>query len=458
LFKQYLKDQSGQFAIMLAVSAMALIIAVGAAIDITAMQKEKATLQAMTDSAALAAAISKSENVGELKKIAKVAADSNNFSGMKYKLDLQLDDKLIRVSAKTKYKTQLMGILGIKDVSVGALTETPLPKDIPLNVALVLDSTGSMDGANMIALKSASKKLIDVFDQADPGSIRAGVVPYSNYVNVGLDNRSRNWMDVPDDNTTTSPEECYMTRDIVDSSKCSTASNSGTCYNDSGAYSCDKSSQTCSDDAYGPEYETCYIPTSSQTWYGCVGSRDNPRHKEPAYKGKKFPGIMNVECGSEILDLTTDLSDIAAKIDSLIATGYTYIPAGLAWGWRMLDPNLPYGGLTNNQADRKRALVLMTDGANTVSLSAPHHNNDPEQNDAIATNALTQELCNGIKEDGIALYTVSYKLGSGDPVAEKMITDCATSPSYHFSANSQAELEEAFDDIARSLFEVWISK
>ena len=61
---------------------------------------------------------------------------------------------------------------------------------------------------------------------------------------------------------------------------------------------------------------------------------------------------MNVSCGSEILDLTTNLTDVEAHIDSLSASGNTYIPAGLIWGWRMLDPDLPYGGYGYGSAIR----------------------------------------------------------------------------------------------------------
>ncbi len=458
MLKKFLKDSSGQFAIMVSVCMTALLVGTGAAIDLAAIQKEKSTLQSITDSAALAAAISRSDNVGELRQVANAAAQSNNFSNLDFKLNLTLEGETITVTAESKYDTQLMNIVGIDSLDVGALTQTTLPKEIPINIALVLDSTKSMEGGNMDALKSAATKFLEIFDEADPGIIQAGVVPYSNYVNVGLDNRDRNWMDVPIDSTTTSEERCYMTRPIVDDSKCTTETRIDTCFDDSGSYDCERSTRTCAEEAYGEEYEYCYIPTSTQTWNGCVGSRDDPDHKTPAYKGSPFPGIMNVECGSEILDLTSDLSEVATLIDSLVAEGYTYIPAGLSWGWRLLDPNLPYGGLSNNQSDRKRAMILMTDGSNRVRLAAPNHLDDPEQLEVEATNSLTSELCDGIKSDGIDLYTVSYQLRTADPVAEQMIANCATNSSYHFSADNQEELEKAFENIANSLVEIWISK
>jgi len=252
-----------------------------------------------------------------------------------------------------------MSVVGVKEIDIAASSEAPVPKETPVNIALVLDSTGSMSGANMDALRSASKKLLESFDKTDPGTIQAGVVPFATYVNIGMANRNRPWMDVEPDSTTTGAETCYMKKDLL-SQDCTSSTYVTTCYNDSGPYSCTQTTWNCTNKVYGPEYEYCYTPTTTKTWYGCVGSRDDPHHITPAYKGKKFPGIMNVNCGSEILDLTDNLDDVEDKIDSLIASGNTYIPAGLAWGWRMLDHNLPLGGLTNSQADRKRALVLMT--------------------------------------------------------------------------------------------------
>ena len=459
MLNRYFQDRSGQFAIMFAVASTALLIAVGVAVDIQGVTKGRKRLQDMTDSAVLAAAASREDKIGALKQIAEDSMDGNNNLNWVITTHTSLSsDDIVRVEASTKYDAQLLGIVGVSDIQITVASEAPLPKEVPLNIALVLDSTASMSGANMTALKSASKTLLSAFDQADPGVIQAAVIPYNRYVNIGLANRSKPWMDVPDDTSTTGTETCYMTQDLVDSSLCTTTSTPSTCYNDSGPYDCTSSSTTCPPEAYGPEYEYCYTPTYSDTWHGCVGSRPDPLHKKAEYQGDKFPGIMDVTCGTEILDLTDDLAVVEAHIDSLSATGYTYIPAGLAWGWRALDPNLPLGNLSNSQTDRKRALILMTDGANTVVLDAPEHDSDLDQSHTDATNVLTLELCQLIKDDGIDLYSVAYKLGSGNAAAEQMVKDCATNNSMFFSADNQAELEKAFENIAASLFEVRLSK
>ncbi len=455
---RYFKDNSGQFAIMFCVGAMMLLFAVGVAVDIAGVTKEKQRLQNMTDSAVLAAAGSGEDKVGVIKEIAAQSIDQNNARGWTLDVKTTLVNDVVRVEAKTSYNAFLMGVLGAGDIPVSAASEAPLPKEVPVNIALVLDSTGSMSGANMDALKSASKVLLDSFAGLNPGTIQAAVVPYAQYVNVGLANRSAPWIDVEDDSSTTLDEVCYMTKDTVDSSLCTTTSTPSTCYNDSGSYSCTSSSTTCPPEAYGPEYEYCYTPTSTQTWNGCVGSRTDPFHTDPDYKGNKIPGIMNTSCGTEALELSSDMVAVQARIDSLTATGNTYIPAGLIWGWRMLDPDQPFGNLTNSQTDRKRALVLMTDGANTVRLATPYHYSDTQMTERAAADALTLELCQGIKDEGIDLYSVAYKLESADAATTQMVKDCATSSATFFQADNAAELEKAFKDIALSLYEVRLSK
>ena len=449
MFKRYLNDTSGQFAIMFAVCATAMIIAAGSAVDMIGIQKQKTQLQALTDSAVLAAAAAKTDNIGDLKKIAQAALEANNPTARNIDLKLSLNGEIIQVAASYRYTTQLMGIVGIKDIPVKATSEAPIPKDIPLNIALVLDRTGSMAGSNMASLKSASATLIEIFSNFD-GEVKAGVVPFSNYVNVGVANRDQIWMDVPDDTSTTATEEtCHTTKDLVSPDLCTTETRSTT--RDGVPIEVDYKS--CPESAYGPEYEQCYFPTSSETWYGCVGSREGTLNVTPDYRNKQFPGIMNAKCGEEILPLTTNISSVKAKIDSLTASGATYIPAGLAWGWRMLDSKQPYNDLSNSQADRKRAIVLMTDGANTLSLEQPFHNGS----DTDAANGLTADLCTRIKKEGIQLFTVAYQL-SDTSKTKDVIRICATTESFFFDATNTADLEQAFEDIGRSLYEVRLTK
>lgn len=449
MLKRYLKDTSGNFAIMFSVFGTALLICVAGSIDLMGIQKQKSQLQALTDAAVLAAAATKSDNQGELMKVAQATIDANNMSGQNIKVNLSVVNDIITVSGATSYDTQLMGVLGMDKIPVQADSAAPIPKDIPLNIALVLDRTGSMSGSNMDSLKSASQKLIDIFDSYD-GEVRAAVVPFADYVNVGVSNRSENWMEVPDDTTTVGTAEvCVTKKDLVNEGLCTMET--ATTTKDGREFEYEY--QSCPDAAYGPEYDECSIPTTTIAWNGCAGSREGTLNTDPAFKQKPIPGIMNIRCGEEVLPLTMNITEVKDKIQSLTASGTTYIPSGLIWGWRMLEASAPFDDLSNGQDNRKKALVLMTDGANTRSLNQPYHTGS----DYDAANFLTAELCENIKKRGIDMFTVAYKLSDTSDTKD-VIRVCASSEQFFFDASNTAELEAAFEDIGRSLYEVRLSR
>ena len=61
-------------------------------------------------------------------------------------------------------------------------------------VALVLDTTKSMEGARLAELKRAARKFLDTIDASlpdnDANAFKVAIVPFSEYVNVGLGRRA----------------------------------------------------------------------------------------------------------------------------------------------------------------------------------------------------------------------------------------------------------------------------
>jgi Mg-chelatase subunit ChlD len=164
------------------------------------------------------------------------------------------------------------------------------------------------------------------------------------------------------------------------------------------------------------------------------------------------------------LPLTNKYSSVTSKIDSLAAKDETYIPSGLAWGWRTLSPEMPFTEAKTSSKDTVNVMVLMTDGANTKSLdlapsfdgtvSAVMHNNT----DGDDANTVSETLCKKIKAENIQIYTVAYKFdGAKSKKTKDMLEDCATSADHFFDAKNSDDLNQAFDDIARSLFKIRLS-
>ena len=106
---------------------------------------------------------------------------------------------------------QLIGVTRMPfSVSAVAVRET----QGSVEVAMVLDNTWSMSmsdssGVKKIdALKSAATNLTTKLKTSGKDQVKIGLVPYADYVNVGTNNRTRSWVSVPADYSTTSQQTC----------------------------------------------------------------------------------------------------------------------------------------------------------------------------------------------------------------------------------------------------------
>ncbi|VAW13267.1 Phage attachment protein  len=163
---------------------------------------------------------------------------------------------------------------------------------------------------------------------------------------------------------------------------------------------------------------------------------------------------------------------LVSAIDDMVASGYTHIPLGLVWGWRILSPSEPFTeGVAYDDEETTKALILLTDGYNTIrrqytdNISAysaygyvtkerfgtssynTHRNQlDPK----------TAAVCESIKETDIRVYTITFQLGDGS--IKDLMRDCATEPGLYFDSPDNEELQTTFRAIARDLSNLRISK
>lgn len=475
--KSYLKDTSGNIAMMFGIGCMVLLMGVGTALDYSALTSRAKSLQDYTDAAVLAAASSKENDVAALTKIVNDTLKLHNDNGWTITSTVSVnEDDIITVATETVYDTMLMGIFGHDKMPIGIESAAPFGASTPLNIAFVLDSTFSMRGGNLSDLQTAAGGLIDKLDDLDNEKIRMSVVPFSEYVNVGVSNRNEPWINVALDSKTTGPETCRM---VTPTTTTCTGTETVNSSRDGIDYSYERNTGCTSTPTGAPDYQSCSSPTLEETkWNGCAGSRRAPKNTRAGVDGigNRIPGIsyinpapsghFNPSCGTEMLPLTASYSDVKSKINSMTPNGMTYIPTGLMWGWRTLTPEAPFpaGSAATSKPDEPaiNAIVLMSDGANTVRKEDVYHIED-KADDAVAgvgleANALTAETCEAIKDDGIIIYTVSYNFPS-DPSGTKAILEaCATSSGDYFDANDAAELSAAFDRIGNSIFSVRLSR
>lgn len=455
--KALIRDQNGNFAITAALSLTAVLGAVGAAIDMSGLVSERSRLQNITDSAVLAASGSGNTKEVDLKAVVDDMMAVHHDGIRDFEYTMSIVDKDIVVSARAEHETAIMSMFGYKTFPISTESGAPLPADVPIQVSLVVDTTDSMAGANLASLQNAADVLIKIVEKNKTAGAKMTVVPFGNYVNVGMGNRSESWMDVPADFTET--PACYMHKPVKSVTGCTTVTQTG--YSDGVPYDYE-GTEGCTYEYEDFEVEYCPAPRDVE-WKGCAGSRNEPLNIIAAANGSsEIPGAMGVSCGSELLPLTDDFGDVKDVIDGLTTRGSTYLPTGLIWGWRSLSPESPYANAEASD-NTVRAMIFMTDGGNTMSQYDKDGSGDEAYHRTISAddkseNAKAAErmlaICDGIKGDGITVFTVGYKLSAGAVGDGADLEACASSSSTAFSADNSKELEAAFKNIGKALSSV----
>lgn len=448
MFKRFAKDESGNIITVLGLSTLTLLGAVSASLDYTRMSNTRTALGAAVDAAALAAAQAPQENAATL---ARQVFDANfrgsqavtAFSAEPFTRD---GDAAYRVEATVDVPMSLTRIMGADKKQVRSISEVLAGADHDVQLALVLDVTGSMMGAKLANLKASASAMVNaVYDKLSrPGQLKIAVVPFADYVNVGLSNRNQPWMSVPPDSTSTN-DVCWTVADPVSTYNCRDEPRSWTTCNDGACTTQTWTVQVC-DHEWGPAYQVCDRQTQVSQWNGCAGSRDYPLNvRDENYLARPAPGAMNVTCPPQITPLSASRSPVLGAINNLVADGDTYIPSGLMWGWAALSPIDPFNETANSARTTKRHLILMTDGENTRSPTYPNHNGS---NPALA-DTLTAELCANVKADGIEIFTVAFEVNSN--VTKNMLRNCASSASKYFDAADASQLASAFENIGQQM-------
>jgi hypothetical protein len=317
---------------------------------------------------------------------------------------------------------------------------------IGLEVAMVLDVTGSMSTNNNIArLREAAADFTNIlFDNAAyKDTVKIGLVPFSASVNVG-------------------PYGLGYLPSASDHRKASTTRyDGGTAFvNNSSNYKFDQ--------------------TSSSAWWGCILEQASPKDTQnqssgTAWKWNLFryttsgakdsrvrnqSAPVNSTCNpSYILPLTANKTDVLTRIGRFTADGNTLSNVGMVWGYRLLSPEAPFreGVAWNNKEWRKVAL-LMTDGDNNngeiYNAYGPY--NTLKVTDSMLDQKLAQ-TCTNMKNSGITIYTVTFTSGI-NAATKNFFKNCASSPDKWHDAPSSSDLRRVFQQIARELSNIHLSK
>lgn len=195
------QDTRGNVAMLFGMSLPVLLMIVAGGVDISRISTAKVGLQDALDAATLAAARSPYTEAADIQRVGMDALKANlaaqpTMSLLENETTFVLvNGSVVVADARVNVRTVIANIVlppygQIMDdeLPVGVHSEvTRSSKNI--EVALVLDVTGSMAGSRMTALKAAAKNLINIVvqepEKQTPYYSKAAIIPYSIGVNAG---------------------------------------------------------------------------------------------------------------------------------------------------------------------------------------------------------------------------------------------------------------------------------
>ncbi|MEM7775639.1 MAG: TadE/TadG family type IV pilus assembly protein [Pseudomonadota bacterium] len=414
LMCDFAHDRKGAVAIMFGLMLVIVFGLTGAAIDYgRAVNARQATINAL-DSAVLAAGRALQVNGGDVSAAIAVAekfyeqAKSNNLTIDNTTFGLTGDGNAIEGKTAGTVVSPFLAFVGKSQLDIDVTATAILAVDgnagTNVEVALMLDTTGSMGGTKMVDLKEAAEDLVNivVWDDQSTYTSRIALVPFADYVNVS---------------------DTYFK----------------TVTNKNPKKSGDRTSCVKERDSSTYRY-TDVAPGSGKYFARYTGSSDCR------------PKSDNI-----LVPLTSDKTVLTNAISKLRTEGMTAGHLGINWAWLTLSPKwdtiwptssrpAPYSDITTMQTVNvggqdlevqklRKIAVLMTDGYFNRKYLGSN------------SNTQAKALCDAMKQEGVEVYSVVFGLSQGSS-AHQTMSHCATSPDSFYDAQSGADLKAAFRDIA----------
>ncbi|MBI1326830.1 MAG: VWA domain-containing protein [Alphaproteobacteria bacterium] len=437
----FLKSTVAASAIAFALLIPVVVGGAGMAVDVATAYLVQARLSHALDAAALAGGAAQAHGEGLQEAVERFF--NKNYPpekiGATYDLSVAEVNERIEVSGRAYFNTAFMRFLGIDRLNVHASSQVTKPTR-NIELAMVLDVTGSMSGSRISELRAAANDLVDIIvqDSQTPAYSKIAIVPYSMGVNVGT----------------------YATQVRGSYTNGSTCTSPGCQYyrfrNPSGDQRTLQIS-SCVSERSGAEAYTDAPPTD-----GLIGRN---------YASSGNPCLTN-----RIVPLTSNKTTLHNSINNLVAAGSTAGHIGTAWGWYMVSPNFGYLWADNEsrpapygEEDLVKVVVLMTDGDYNTAYcrgviaqdSGTGSGSNTDKINCNATNgspfSQAQQLCTAMKDAGVIVYTVGFDVANLQG-ARDVMANCATDANHAYFADDGDELQQAFRDIARNVLSIYLSR
>lgn len=181
---------------------------------------------------------------------------------------------------------------------------------------------------------------------------------------------------------------------------------------------------------------------------------------DPASSGSKATSYCVPEATALATMTQSDFNDYA---DSLTAQGSTYLDIGMLWGARLSSPDGVWSSLVNeapvNAGDVNRHIIFMTDGDLATNsdlyqaygiewLDRRVTGNGSQSREDTRHSLRFRAICDAVKAKGIRVWVIGFTTGLTADLAY------CTSPNSSYTANSAADLNTAFQTIAKQVGEL----
>ena len=445
-------NSSGSFAVITAAILAVIVLSAGYAVNIAQLYNVKSNLRQALDAAVTSTArdittgrIKPEDARGTVELFLKVNGDPTQMDGDRLVLDGLVVDKVKNTIDATAYVDVdlYFPLFGLSDQRRVRNLSAAVYSDKKVEVAMMLDVTGSMDGQKIEDLKDAAANAVEQLlasqDETNP-RVRVAIVPYAEAVNTG---------DLHDAVFIEKKGGSNLPPAIDEAVS---ASASGRIDNCATERKTEDGSADFSDD--GPYTERTYF--------------DSKKKKDRTYLARvNRDDRLDVCPAAELIALTANKKKLLDTIDEFEADGVTAGGIAAQWGYYMLSPNwreaikaagMGAGPADHNQKKVTKVAILMTDGQFNTAFAgvkdSSDRDNQPQMDQGTKARSYAEEICANMKTDGIEVFTIGFALDErgmsrdAREQAKSVLKNCSSpdtsSIKHFFEASTGEELDAAF--------------
>jgi len=436
-------DRRGNFAVMMGAVCSVLALSVGFGINIAQLSHARSNLLNALDAAVTSTA--RDITTGTIaEKDARASVETfllaNGGTGFAAAKPITLDSLVVDRAASTVRASASVDVdlafplFGMEDTRRVSAESAAVYSDRKIEIAMMLDVTGSMAGQKLRDLKTAATNAVETLlagqDASDP-RVRIALVPYANAVNAGL----------------LAEATVFVERSAADRREAP------------GMYD----PRTVS--AGRPD--NCATERKGRYQYSDAGPDMAMVNRDLLLSAFATNSRSRACPSTAVIPLSADARKLTSAIGSFVAEGGTGGHMGIQWAWYMLSEN--WGPVLHRSGRPMRAdpkevakyAVLMTDGEFNLSFfDADSVNEVYDARGKGATRDAARRLCQEMRDTGIEIFTIGFKLENR--AAKETMADCASpdrgNVRHYFETSSGDELNAAFMEIARNIEQLALTR